>query len=64
MLRAILTRAGILVHAGRAFKENNACSHQSCYTAVHHNPLRFHAPSTQSIIPELGGLKALSRIPL
>lgn len=63
MLRAILTRAGILVHAEQAFKENNACSHQS-YTAVHHNPLRFHAPSTQSIIPELGGLKALSRMPL
>lgn len=55
-----------MLHSGHGWpnppppQQNNACSHQSCYTAVLRNPLLFHAPSTQSIIPEYVGLKALS----
>ena len=62
-LRALLARRRryTTFPLARALQENNACSHQSCYTAVLRNPLRVHAPSTQSIIPEYGGLKALSR---
>lgn len=53
-----------LALAGRAFRENNACSHQSWYTAVHHNtptPPLSHNPQPNPSFSEYGGLKTPSR---